>query len=354
MRDPALHPSPDVRAALPVAPEHQAKDRRAEGMLVLACALWGASFTWENVTIAGMSAARGGGPSDLLWVPTFYVGWRFVLSALLWASVFRRSLWGWTWRAVRRSAVLGTLLVAPIVVQKFSLTRTSESVCAFLTSLTIVFTPPMLWALIGKRPSRRIALGLLFGAGGVYLMTLAGKTEVKPSELAGVALGVACALGFSLHIIALDRWGRDEDPIRLTLGQFATAGVVALAAAPLFGAGAEDLAPRAQWAMFAHEGVALNLALVIVVSTIGAYGLMFRYQPRVDPNHATIIYLAEPVFASLYAWVFASRGMTSWGTAGGALILAANFVSRGRRSATPPDAPARGDQAISEGPPAGG
>jgi len=331
----------DAPTALPVAPVHQANSRRAEGMLVLTCALWGASFTWENVTIVGMSAARGGGPSDLLWVPMYYVGWRFVLSAALWAIVFRRSLKGWTWRAVRRSVVLGALLAVPIVVQKFSLTRTSESVCAFLTSLTVVFTPLMLWLLLRKRPSRKIALGVLFGAGGVYLMTLAGKSEVKPGELVGVALGVACAFGFSLHIIALDRWGRDEDPLRLTLGQFATAGVVALVAAPLFGAGTEDLAPRAQWAMFAHDGVALNFLLVIVVSTIGAYGLMFRYQPRVDPSHATIIYLIEPVFASAYAWVFASRGMTTWAIAGGALILAANFVSRGRRSATPPETPAR-------------
>jgi drug/metabolite transporter (DMT)-like permease len=314
-------------------------DRRAAGMLVLACALWGASFTWVKATLVGMAAARGGVPRDFLWVPVLYIGWRFVLGAILWGIVFRRSLKGWTWKTARRSVFLGVLLVAPMIAQQLGLARTSESVSAFLTSLVIVFTPLTLWIFFRERPSARIALGVLFGAGGVYLMTFAGKSVTEPGELAGIALGIACALGFSLHIVGIDRWGREEDPLRLTLGQFATAGLVALVAVPFFGAGVEDLSPRVQWEMFTHDGVTLNLALAIVVSTIGAYGLMFRYQPRVKASRATIIYLVEPVFASAYAWVFASSGMTALGIVGGVIILAANFVSRQGQSAAPPDAP---------------
>ncbi len=334
----------DTAAALPGGPpapqplERHHDEGRAAAMLVLACALWGASFTWVKASLAGMAVARGGKPGGFLWVPVLYIGWRFVLGAALWGIVFRRSLRGWTLKTARRSVLLGGLLVAPMILQQLGLDRTSESVSAFLTSLTIVFTPLTLWALFRERPSGRVALGVLFGTGGVYLMTLAGRTDVDPGELAGVALGVACALGFSLHIVGIDRWGREEDPFRLTLGQFATAGVVALAVTPLFGAGWADLAPSVQWSMFAHEGVAMNLGLAIVFSTLGAFGLMFRYQPRVSASRATIIYLTEPIFASVYAWVFAASGMTTAGIAGGALILAANFVSRrrARKPLTPP------------------
>jgi len=315
-------------------------DGRAAGMLVLACALWGASFTWAKATLAGMAAARGKKPGDLLWLPVLYVAWRFALGAALWAVVFRRSLKGWTWRAARRSAALGCLLAAPMALQQMGLARTSEPVSAFLTSLTIVFTPLALWALFRERPSARIALGVAFGAGGVCLMNLVGRGEIETGTLVGMALGVACALGFALHIVGVDRWGRDEDPFRLSLGQFATASIVALALTPILGAGAADLAPRAQWAMLSGDGVPLNLALATVVSTLGAFGLMFRYQPRVDASRATIIYLTEPVFASAYAWALAERRMTAWEIAGGALILAANFVSRSRKGAAPPEAPA--------------
>ena len=318
-----------------------ARETRAAGMLLLTCALWGASFTWVKATLAGMAAARGGAPGDFLWVPALYIGWRFLIGAALWGIVFRRSLRGWTMKTARRSVFLGALLAAPMILQQMGLDRTSESVSAFLTSLTIVFTPLALWALFRERPSGRIAAGVGLGVAGVYLMTLAGRGEVEAGELAGVALGVACALGFSLHIVGIDRWGREEDPFRLTLGQFATAGVIALAAAPLFGAGRADLAPGAQWAMLAHEGVARDLALAIVFSTLGAFGLMFRYQPRVNASHATIIYLSEPVFASVYAWAFGTGGMTRAGIAGASLILAANFVSRRRGKAKGAVAPVR-------------
>ncbi|MHC4252614.1 MAG: DMT family transporter [Planctomycetota bacterium] len=321
------------------APAPRADDARAAGMLVLACALWGASFTWVKAGLSGMAAARGGKAADFLWVPALYIGWRFILGAALWGIVFRRSLKGWTRRTARRSVLLGALLFVPMFLQLLGLGRTSESVSAFLTSLTIVFTPLTLWLLFRERPSGRVALGVLFGMGGVYLMSFAGSREAAPGKLAGVALGVACALGFSLHIVGIDRWGRDEDPFRLTLGQFATVGVLGLVAAPLFGAGWDDLAPGAQWAMLSHEGVARDLVLAVVFSTLGAFGLMFRYQPRVSASRATIIYLTEPIFASLYAWVFAASGMTAFGVAGGALILAANFVSRRRADLAPPDAP---------------
>jgi drug/metabolite transporter (DMT)-like permease len=306
-------------------------------MLVFACALWGASFTWVKASLVGMAAARGGKAADFLWVPVLYIGWRFILGAVLWAVVFRRSLKGWTLKTARRSVLLGALLFVPMAMQLLGLDRTSQSVSAFLTSLTIVFTPLTLWILFRERPSGRVALGVLFGMGGVYLMSFAGSREAAPGELAGVALGVACALGFSLHIVGIDRWGREEDPFRLTLGQFVAVGVIGLAAAPLFGAGWNDLSAGGQWAMLSHEGVARDLLLAIVFSTLGAFGLMFRYQPRVSASRATIIYLTEPIFASAYAWAFAASGMKAAGIAGGALILAANFVSR--RRGRSPDAP---------------
>jgi drug/metabolite transporter (DMT)-like permease len=59
--------------------------------------------------------------------------------------------------------------------------------------------------------------------------------------------------------------------------------------------------------------------------TIGSFGLLNFFQPRVDPTRAALIYLVEPIFASAYAYFATGRGLTSIAMLGAALILAANL-----------------------------
>ena len=68
-------------------------------------------------------------------------------------------------------------------------------------------------------------------------------------------------------------------------------------------------------------------SLLIVLTTVGAFGLMMRFQPRIDPTRAALIYLAEPVVAALWAWLLKDRALTLIAGVGAALIVAANFLA---------------------------
>ena len=337
---PPLGMLPAEAAAAAASAEEAARvpalaQRRASLMLVVACALWGASFTWVKHAQAGMAEASGHGPGQTLWVPVLYIGWRFALAALLWALLFPKSLRGWTWRSVRRSLFVGALLALGMILQLLGLDRTSQSTCAFLTSLTIIFTPLSQWLFLRRPPPKRMLVCVVLGAAGVYLMTAAGRGEMAPNELLGVVCGIACAAAFSLHIVAVVHYGREEDPWRLTLGQFVTLGVLGLILAPAFGAGLGDMSLSGQYEMISHPSVAANLVLATVFATLGAFGLMFRYQPRVSATRGAIIYQTEPVFASAYAWAFAASGMTVFAVAGAVTILAANLIAELRLARSP-------------------
>jgi drug/metabolite transporter (DMT)-like permease len=92
--------------------------------------------------------------------------------------------------------------------------------------------------------------------------------------------------------------------------------------------------------------VLLDLSMLTVFATIGGFGLMTFYQPRLDPARAALIYLIEPIFAAAYALVFAGRAMTAREALGGALILAANalaeWIESRKRSRLRSDAIAEG------------
>jgi drug/metabolite transporter (DMT)-like permease len=70
----------------------------------------------------------------------------------------------------------------------------------------------------------------------------------------------------------------------------------------------------------------LYVVLLIVVSTMAAFGLMFYFQPKLEPTRATFIYLGEPIFAALYAYVAVGRTLSVIALLGAGLILAANVL----------------------------
>jgi drug/metabolite transporter (DMT)-like permease len=136
-------------------------------------------------------------------------------------------------------------------------------------------------------------------------------------------MGLACAVVFAVHLVLLNRLTRNDSPWRMAAGQFLwvalSMGVLALFTAP----------SRSQmdFAGFARFEVWGNLLLLVLVPTVFSFGVMFLYQPQVDPTRAAMIYLLEPVFASLIAWILVGRGLDAVGLAGASMILIANGLA---------------------------
>ena len=64
----------------------------------------------------------------------------------------------------------------------------------------------------------------------------------------------------------------------------------------------------------------------MILVTVGAFGLQTHFQPHIDPTRAALLYLVEPIFASLYAWLATGRGLSPLAAAGAGLILIANVL----------------------------
>jgi drug/metabolite transporter (DMT)-like permease len=83
---------------------------------------------------------------------------------------------------------------------------------------------------------------------------------------------------------------------------------------------------QVQWAIIAGAGIWPNVILLIIISTMTAFGLMFYFQPKLDPTRAALIYLAEPIFAALYAYLAVGRMLSAIAFLGAGFILAANVL----------------------------
>jgi drug/metabolite transporter (DMT)-like permease len=150
----------------------------------------------------------------------------------------------------------------------------------------------------------------------------------------GERLTLLAAALFTGDILWLDRPEfASADKLRATVVMFAT---MALCLVPVAICGAP--ANTAWTHAYETPTVLAMLAVLLVASTLVAFTVMNVWQPHITPTHATLIYCAEPVFASLYAlflpgWVsqlggfdFANETLTANLWIGGGLITLANIL----------------------------
>jgi drug/metabolite transporter (DMT)-like permease len=294
-------------------------DRKAALALVVATLFWGFGFTWAKIGGESVNAAMNL-PNGAYVGPIFLLAWRFTFASVLWAVLFRDARTGWTLASVRRGVILGVFLGGGLVLQHIGLDRTSEAVAAFLTALTIVFVPLLMTFYIRKPPTATQWMGVVMATAGVWLMTGATPSGFGIGEM----LGLGAAAVFSGYIIAVNTIVPHESPARMALGQFAVTGLMTIIACLCVHAGPEALreSPR----IVSLRPVWLNLSLLVVCTTIGSFGLLNFYQPKVDPTRAALIYLVEPIFAAAYAYVATGRGLSGISLVGAVLILVANVV----------------------------
>ncbi len=292
-------------------------------MLVLATLFWGMGFAWaKNLGEAFNDAA--GVPKGSTLGPTITLATRFAMATLMWLAIFPAARRGWSRGTWWRGLLIGGVLSVSIIAQHLGLDRASEATTAFLTNLTVVFIPLLLAIVLLRLPKKQLLAAVPFALAGIFLLTGAGFGRLSTGETYGVAYGVGCAMGFSVQILLMNWLIPQDSPMRITVLMFAVtaivSGLVAMASPGFW---------QIDWMrLVTSPSVVVQWALMVLLVTLVAFGLMNQFQPQVDPTRAVIVYLCEPIFAALFAWITERDGaMTRPALLGAGLILVANVVA---------------------------
>jgi drug/metabolite transporter (DMT)-like permease len=214
-------------------------------------------------------------------------------------------------------ALLGVLALASYVAQAYGLQHISSNRSAFLTSLNVLMVP-FLGLLFGGRMSASVLLAAILACLGIGLMSWEGGGNPQ-----GDAATLLCALAYALYVIVLSRRSSRHQSAHLAATQITVMALLAtlwvLLQSANTGALATLPARAASHAMTILYLGACATAAMLFLQAIG--------QRHVSADKAAVIYSMEPVFASLFGWLWLGEVLGARGLIGGAIVIGALLLS---------------------------
>jgi drug/metabolite transporter (DMT)-like permease len=299
---PTASTSGDARVAAP--------DRAVGIAAVLA-----ATVFWSFGSVLGKAA-------DL---PGVVIGfWRMWIAMVLMSVIVVATRRWPTWADIRRSTLIGVLFGFNICAFFITLEYVSIAVALIIGALTPVVALPIAVVFMGERlTGMKVGCALVAVGGVVAAVLTAPSTGGGEDTVVGYVWAVVSLFIWVAYLIAAKQVRRKVETVRLlwviSLTGALTVTVIALVIDADLGA-----MEGTDW---------LWVTLLALGPGIVGPGLLAWAQPRVDSSVSSVLIQAEPVGASIAAWVFLGEEMSlaqalSMAVVAGALAVLAYSEAR--------------------------
>ncbi len=259
------------------------------GLLVTAL-IWGATFLVVKDAI-----------NLETFPPFFFAGVRFLLAALC-------IIYWVDFKSIKENAVgpflCGVVLFIGYGFQNYGLEATSPTNSAFITSISVLMVPIILYLFNMESISLRIWISVLLAFIGIQMISPSGFNI-------GDKLTFGCALSFAIHIIMQDRLNKDK-VINFFVIQSLTAGLLSLIASVI-------VEPIHQ-VEFSNAAISAILITGILGTTF-ALLVMIWAQKILSASETAIIIAMEPVFAALFSVYFGYEVLGVISYVGAAIVV---------------------------------
>ena len=270
--------------------------------LILTTILWGSTFIiTKNITQE---------------VPIFiYLGLRFLIALIGFAPYFYRL------KEINKNIILfgsyaGLLYFISIVFQTYGLQTTSAGKAGFITGLSTIMVPFIVWIFYKKPLDKKIWFAVCLSIFGMALLMLEGESGI----IIGDILVLICAFFCALFIIINDKYVRIVDVYLYTIVQLIIITILCFSFSYLIN---EDYDLSS-----ANIGFWLIMIYMGLIVTTLTFFFQNWSQKHIEPSKTAIIFTLEPVFAVLFAsWILGSEVLSWLGWVGCGLIFIAILIT---------------------------
>lgn len=266
----------------------------AEFVLVFVTMLWGGTF------LAIKTALISNSSFVILFI-------RFFLASVLMLIIKPELLKSLNKKILFRGSVLGFFLFIGYSMQTLGLKYTTINKSSFITYTFAVFVPPLQFIICRKKVKIINLVGLFIVFAGLYFINKPSGGAVNTGDFLTFIGAVATAF----FIVFLDIFSSRESPYLLTIIQFLVISLLSLVFVFIF----EDFYFEINYKFI------ISILYLSIPGSIFAIYLMNKFQQKTSPVRAVIIYSLEPVFATLFAFLFIQEKLSFSVTIGAVFIL---------------------------------
>lgn len=234
-------------------------------------------------------------------------------------------------QTVKAGIICGCVLFIASNLQQYGITYVTPGQAGFITALYVILVP--IFAVIaGKRGSAFTWICAVLAVIGMYFLCLSDSEDTinlfgnisvfglfeMNSRYFGYIIEFLCAIGFTFHIIVIDKFSPGLNGVKISCIQFFTAGILSF----IFMIITEDIT-------FSDiVSCILPLLYTGVFSSGIAYTLQIVGQKNTPPTIASLLMSLESVFSALTGWMFLHIKMSAGEIIGCIIVFTAIIISQ--------------------------
>ena len=222
----------------------------------------------------------------------------------------------------RFAAAAGAFFAADLILWHHAIADVGAGLATTLANLQVVLVAVAAWALLGEKPSARVAIAVpLVFIGAVLISGVIGEGAYGDDPVLGALYGVLTAVAYTGFILVLREMGRD---LRRPAGPLFEATLVATIVAVAAGAllGEVDLVPT--WP--AHGW----LATLALTSQVLGWLLIALALPRLPASLTSVVLTVQPLGSVILGIVLLGEDPAPLQLAGVAIIVVGIVVATRR------------------------
>jgi drug/metabolite transporter (DMT)-like permease len=201
-----------------------------------------------------------------------------------------------------------------------------------------VFVALYVWLVRGEKVRSRLWLALLLSLSGLVLVAQIWRSGGGLDPI-GVGAALIAALCLASYYLLGERGTVRRDPVVLTCWSFVAAAIFWAVVAPWWQFDAGVLVERVPVSVGAVTvPLWVLVTWIVVLGAVMPFWLSIAALRHLPPTAAGLVATAEPVFASIVAWLWVEQVLSGWQVAGGVVVLTGIVLAQTAR-ATPVPTP---------------
>lgn len=235
------------------------------------------------------------------------ISFRFLIAFVISLIFLQRKIFPLKIKEILYSLILSVLLFMVFITMTIGVKYTTATNASFLISLSVIFIPFFSWIFNKEKPKKSIFIVLIIALIGIMLLTLDKNLEFHIGDI----LCLICSLLFSFHVLIIERFVKNNNPITLGVLQFG--GVAILSFLVQY--------PIEKFTLPKNEKFWISLMILSVFCTALAYIIQTVSQKKLSSTLIGLILSLEPIFSGIFGYFILNEYLSPQQYIGAFLLL---------------------------------